>query len=103
MGHFRPQDQSPWFVIFGRLSKNGGCETGASGPCTPDMVLELAPRRIHRIADRDEHVLMRLILRRIAIHDDLAPRHEQRDRHMIKPAAAMIMPGVDDDPATDHP
>jgi hypothetical protein len=64
-----------------------------------DMVLELSAHRIEAVADGDVDVLVRVVLRRIALHDDLLARDLEVDADMIEVAVAPSVGGLDDHPA----
>jgi hypothetical protein len=53
---------------------------------SPHMVLEPPPRGIECIADSDMHVLVRVILARLAVHGDRAAWHGQIDADIVNRA-----------------
>jgi hypothetical protein len=57
------------------------------------MVLKLALGCVERITDRNVQILMSMMLRRLAPHDDFPLRHDQLDSNMIQ-NALMVMPMV---------
>lgn len=65
----------------------------------PDLVLELAPHRVETIPDRNRDVLVRMMLGRIALHDDLLPRDLEVDPDVIEIAMTPSFRGLDDDAA----
>ena len=64
-----------------------------------NMILELAPHGVETIADGDVDVLMGMVLRRIALHHDLVPRHFEIDPDVIEIAMAAPIWRLNDDAA----
>ena len=57
------------------------------------MVLQPAARGIECVANGDVHVLVRVVLARLAVDHDLAARHREIDAHMIDRALTMAPVG----------
>jgi hypothetical protein len=63
-------------------------------------ILELPPRRVERIADRHIHILVGMVLRRVAPHHDLVTWDLDVDAEMENSSLAMMaMSGLDNDAA----
>jgi hypothetical protein len=55
------------------------------------VILKLPSRRIERITNSDQNVLMRVVFRGIALDDDLASGNRQVDTQMVQLALAVVM------------
>lgn len=82
------------------MRHDGVCLHGATPAAR--MVFKPAPHRVERVANRHMNVLVRVMLRRLAAHDDFISRHLHVDAHVIE-IALMVMPMMflDDDATAD--